>query len=124
MNSSSTPSNPLLVQPTGSAKGVSIVQILARTFVPHSHSARMYYCIHHLLLGRDSQSARRRRKWPAEMEAAARVANAHSFIIKLPDGYDTQVPRAHARAHQIRSMSTSGHVLHSILELVLIRSDP
>ena len=39
-----------------------------------------------LLLGRDSQSATL-----AEMEAAARVANAHSFIIKLPDGYDTQV---------------------------------
>ncbi|GJN15410.1 hypothetical protein PR202_gb02323 [Eleusine coracana subsp. coracana] len=27
----------------------------------------------------------------AEMEEAARVANAHSFIIKLPDAYDTQV---------------------------------
>ncbi|OVA18006.1 ABC transporter [Macleaya cordata] len=26
-----------------------------------------------------------------EMEEAARVANAHSFIIKLPQGYDTQV---------------------------------
>ena len=39
-----------------------------------------------LLLGRDSQSATL-----AEMEAAARVANAHSFIVKLPDGYDTQV---------------------------------
>ena len=39
-----------------------------------------------LLLGRDSQSATQ-----AEMEAAARVANAHSFIVKLPDGYDTQV---------------------------------
>ncbi|CAM8891767.1 unnamed protein product [Rhodiola kirilowii] len=26
-----------------------------------------------------------------EIEEAARVANAHSFIIKLPDGYDTQV---------------------------------
>jgi ATP-binding cassette subfamily B (MDR/TAP) protein 1 len=39
-----------------------------------------------LLLGRDSQSATQ-----AEIEEAARVANAHSFIIKLPDGYDTQV---------------------------------
>uniref|UniRef100_A0A9I9CW60 ABC transporter domain-containing protein n=1 Tax=Cucumis melo TaxID=3656 RepID=A0A9I9CW60_CUCME len=26
-----------------------------------------------------------------EVEEAARVANAHSFIIKLPEGYDTQV---------------------------------
>ncbi|KAK6147053.1 hypothetical protein DH2020_017965 [Rehmannia glutinosa] len=26
-----------------------------------------------------------------EIEEAARVANAHSFIVKLPDGYDTQV---------------------------------
>lgn len=26
-----------------------------------------------------------------EIEEAARVANAHSFIIKLPDGFDTQV---------------------------------
>ncbi|CAL5000395.1 unnamed protein product [Urochloa decumbens] len=39
-----------------------------------------------LLLGRDSESATQ-----AEMEEAARVANAHSFIVKLPQGYDTQV---------------------------------
>ncbi|KAK3124161.1 hypothetical protein QOZ80_8AG0641320 [Eleusine coracana subsp. coracana] len=39
-----------------------------------------------LLLGRDSNTAT-----TAEMEEAARVANAHSFIIKLPDAYDTQV---------------------------------
>lgn len=26
-----------------------------------------------------------------EIEEAARVANAHSFIIKLPEGFDTQV---------------------------------
>lgn len=26
-----------------------------------------------------------------EIEEAARVANAHSFIVKLPDGFDTQV---------------------------------
>ena len=26
-----------------------------------------------------------------EMEEAARVANAHSFITKIPDGYNTQV---------------------------------
>lgn len=28
-----------------------------------------------------------------EVEEAARVANAHSFIVKLPDGFDTQVSR-------------------------------
>ena len=28
---------------------------------------------------------------PAEMEAAARVANIHDFIVSLPDGYETQV---------------------------------
>ncbi|RCV32368.1 hypothetical protein SETIT_6G253500v2 [Setaria italica] len=39
-----------------------------------------------LLLGRESETATQ-----AEMEEAARVANAHSFIIKLPQGYDTQV---------------------------------
>ncbi|OEL30972.1 ABC transporter B family member 1 [Dichanthelium oligosanthes] len=38
-----------------------------------------------LLLGRESEGATQ-----AEMEEAARVANAHSFIIKLPEGYDTQ----------------------------------
>ncbi|PKA65222.1 ABC transporter B family member 1 [Apostasia shenzhenica] len=37
-----------------------------------------------LLLGRENAT-------PAEMEEAARVANAHSFVIKLPDGYDSQV---------------------------------
>ena len=26
-----------------------------------------------------------------EIEEAARVANAHSFIVKLPEGFDTQV---------------------------------
>lgn len=26
-----------------------------------------------------------------EVEEAARVANAYSFIVKLPDGFDTQV---------------------------------
>ncbi|XP_010935700.1 ABC transporter B family member 1 [Elaeis guineensis] len=37
-----------------------------------------------LLLGREDASQ-------VEIEEAARVANAHSFIIKLPDGYDSQV---------------------------------
>ncbi|XP_057534308.1 ABC transporter B family member 1-like [Amaranthus tricolor] len=37
-----------------------------------------------ILLGRPDASL-------AEVEEAARVANAHSFIIKLPDGFDTQV---------------------------------
>ncbi|KAK9058807.1 hypothetical protein SSX86_023650 [Deinandra increscens subsp. villosa] len=37
-----------------------------------------------ILLGRPDASL-------AEIEEAARVSNAHSFIIKLPDSYDTQV---------------------------------
>lgn len=37
-----------------------------------------------ILLGRPEASF-------VEIEEAARVANAHSFIVKLPDGYDTQV---------------------------------
>ncbi|XP_010684039.2 ABC transporter B family member 1 [Beta vulgaris subsp. vulgaris] len=37
-----------------------------------------------ILLGRPEASL-------VEVEEAARVANAHSFIIKLPDGFDTQV---------------------------------
>lgn len=37
-----------------------------------------------ILLGRGDASL-------VEIEEAARVANAHSFIVKLPDGYDTQV---------------------------------
>ncbi|KAL7136709.1 hypothetical protein ABFS83_10G048600 [Erythranthe nasuta] len=37
-----------------------------------------------ILLGRPDASS-------IEVEEAARVANAHSFIVKLPDGYDTQV---------------------------------
>lgn len=37
-----------------------------------------------ILLGRPEASL-------VEIEEAARVANAHSFIVKLPDGYDTQV---------------------------------
>ncbi|XP_077220029.1 ATP binding cassette subfamily B1 [Tasmannia lanceolata] len=37
-----------------------------------------------MLLGRADASQ-------VEIEEAARVANAHSFIIKLPEGYDTQV---------------------------------
>ncbi|KAI3471871.1 hypothetical protein Pfo_028559 [Paulownia fortunei] len=37
-----------------------------------------------ILLGRPDASL-------IEVEEAARVANAHSFIVKLPDGYDTQV---------------------------------
>lgn len=39
-----------------------------------------------LLLGRADGAATQ-----AELEEAARVANAHSFIVKLPDGFDTQV---------------------------------
>lgn len=39
-----------------------------------------------LLLGRADGTATQ-----AELEEAARVANAHSFIVKLPDGFDTQV---------------------------------
>lgn len=38
-----------------------------------------------LLLGREDATQ-------VEIEEAARVANAHSFVIKLPDGYDSQVP--------------------------------
>jgi len=38
----------------------------------------------YMLLGREDASQ-------VEMEEAARVANAHSFITKLPDGYNTQV---------------------------------
>lgn len=37
-----------------------------------------------ILLGRPNASM-------VEVEEAARVANAHSFIVKLPDGFDTQV---------------------------------
>ena len=37
-----------------------------------------------LLLGQENATQ-------VEIEEAARVANAHSFIIKLPDGYDSQV---------------------------------
>ncbi|KAL8516702.1 hypothetical protein ACS0TY_015094 [Phlomoides rotata] len=37
-----------------------------------------------ILLGRGDASM-------VEVEEAARVANAHSFVMKLPDGYDTQV---------------------------------
>lgn len=37
-----------------------------------------------ILLGRGDASM-------VEIEEAARVANAHSFVVKLPDGYDTQV---------------------------------
>ncbi|GLJ40952.1 hypothetical protein SUGI_0847490 [Cryptomeria japonica] len=37
-----------------------------------------------MLLGREDATQ-------VEMEEAARVSNAHSFITKLPDGYDTQV---------------------------------
>lgn len=37
-----------------------------------------------LLLGRTDATQ-------VEIEEAARVANAHSFILKLPDGYDSQV---------------------------------
>ncbi|CAK9160782.1 unnamed protein product [Ilex paraguariensis] len=37
-----------------------------------------------ILLGRSDASL-------IQVEEAARVANAHSFIVKLPDGYDTQV---------------------------------
>lgn len=37
-----------------------------------------------ILLGRPDASL-------VEIEEAARVANAHSFIVKLTDGYDTQV---------------------------------
>lgn len=29
-----------------------------------------------------------------EIEEAARVANAHSFIVKLPEGFDTQVSQS------------------------------
>ncbi|KAG0490076.1 hypothetical protein HPP92_006939 [Vanilla planifolia] len=37
-----------------------------------------------MLLGREDATQ-------VEVEEAARVANAHSFIVKLPDGYDSQV---------------------------------
>ena len=39
-----------------------------------------------ILLGRPDSTL-------VEIEEAAGVANAHSFIVKLPDGFDTQVSR-------------------------------
>ncbi|KAG6771860.1 hypothetical protein POTOM_023253 [Populus tomentosa] len=42
-----------------------------------------------------------------EIEEAARVANAHSFIIKLPDGFDTQA-RMHLKEVGERGLQLSG----------------
>ncbi|VAI75199.1 unnamed protein product [Triticum turgidum subsp. durum] len=56
-----------------------------------------------LLLGREEASQ-------VEMEEAARVANAHSFIIKLPDGYDTQWGSAACSSPAARSSGSPSPV--------------
>lgn len=46
-----------------------------------------------------------------EIEEAARVANAHSFIIKLPDGFDTQVGSDLSTAMQLLALFYMAHQL-------------
>lgn len=54
-----------------------------------------------ILLGRPDASL-------VEVEEASRVANAHSFIVKLPDGYDTQV----SINHSVFFNNSASHTYH------------
>ena len=50
-----------------------------------------------------------------EIEEAARVANAHSFIIKLPEGYETQVSQL-----RLMLLCEIGPVKNAYLLLVMV----
>ncbi|KAJ6362594.1 hypothetical protein OIU78_002904 [Salix suchowensis] len=66
-----------------------------------------------ILLGRPDASQ-------VEIEAAARVANAHSFIIKLPDGFDTQASSYFLRKNIISAQMKSYLMQGKILDFVAV----